>query len=150
MKFNIVKNANSKVNKNEVNINLQFNEENKEMEKFIEYIKKYNNSILVQKDYLIKEIFYNDILFFFSKEKFNYCKTAEDTYRIKSKLYEVEKISENFMRISKNSIVNIEHVRNFDISKTGKIQVILDNDMRLDVSRRKIRDVLEFFDERII
>ena len=54
------------------------------------------------------------------------------------------------MRISKNSIVNIEHVRNFDISKTGKIQVILDNDMRLDVSRRKIRDVLEFFDERII
>ncbi len=150
MKFNIVKNANSKVNKNEVNINLQFNEENKEMEKFIEYIKKYNNSILVQKDYLIKEIFYNDILFFFSKEKSNYCKTAEDTYRIKSKLYEVEKISENFMRISKNSIVNIEHVRNFDISKTGKIQVILDNDMRLDVSRRKIRDVLEFFDERII
>ena len=150
MNFNIVKNENSKVNKDEVNINLQFNEENKEIDGFIKYIKRYNNSVFVQKDYLIKEIFYKDILFFFSKGKINYCETIEDTYRIKSRLYQIENMSENFMRISKNNIVNIEHVKNFDISKTGKIQVVLDNDVRLDVSRRKIKDVLEFFDERII
>ena len=48
-------------------------------------------------------------------------------YKTKSKLYEIEKMSTNFMRISKNCIVNIEHIKNFDISKTGSIIINLDD-----------------------
>ena len=53
------------------------------------------------------------------------------------------------MRISKNCIVNIEHIKDFDMSKTGKININMDNDVSLAVSRRRIRNVLDFFDERI-
>ena len=53
------------------------------------------------------------------------------------------------MRISKNCIVNVEHIKNFDMSKTGKININMDNGQCLAVSRRRIRNVLDFFDERI-
>ncbi len=150
MKLNIEKNVKFNMPKDKINITLQFNDENKEIENFIQYIKRYNNSVLVQKNYSLKEIFYNDIIFFFSKDKSNYCQTSEDTYKIKSRLYELERLSTDFIRISKNCIINIEHIKKFDTSKTGKIQVILDNDISLEVSRRRIRDVLDFFDERMI
>ena len=150
MKFNIEKNVKSNMKKDKINIILQFNSENKEIEKFIKYLEKYNNSVLVQKDYSLKEIFYSDIIFFFSKDKSNYCQTSKDTYKIKSRLYEVERLSSDFIRISRNCIINIEHIKKFDVSKTGKIQVILDNEISMEVSRRRIRDVLDFFDERMI
>ncbi len=150
MKLNIVKDIQDNIEKDTININLQFNNKNKEIDKFIQYIKKYNNSVLVQNNFLLEEIYYNDIIFFFSKDKYNYCKTKDNTYKIKSRLYEIETLSTDFIRISKNYIVNIEHIKNFDLSKTGKIQVTLDNGETLEVSRRKVRNVLDFFDERMI
>lgn len=150
MKININKKIQVDLSKDVVNINLEFNNENKEVIQFIEYIKKYNSSILVQRNFSIEGISYSDIIFFFSKDKSNYCQTLENIYKIKSKLYEIEKLSTDFIRISKNCIINIKHVKNFDISKTGKIQVNLDDGTSQMVSRRKIRDVLDFFDERMI
>ena len=54
----------------------------------------------------------------------------------------------DFMRISKNCIINIQHIKNFDVSKTGKIVINLDDGSSQFVSKRRIRDVLEFLDER--
>ena len=149
MDFNIRETIEPNLSNNTIEINLHFNNKNKEIKKFIEYIKNYNASIIVQKDFLIKEIPYNEILFFFSKDKFNYCQTIDDIYKVKNKLYEIEKMSFDFMRISKNCIVNVEHIKNFDMSKTGKININMDNGQCLAVSRRRIRNVLDFFDERI-
>ena len=57
-------------------------------------------------------------------------------------------MSKNFIRISKNCIVNIEHIKNFDISKTGSIINLDDNTFKI-VSKRKIKDVIYFLDERM-
>lgn len=149
MDFHINEIIKPNLSNNTIEINLQFNRKNKEVKKFIEYIKSYNASIIGQKDFLIKIIPYNEIIFFFSKEKFNYCQTSDNIYKVKNKLYEIEKMSLDFMRISKNCIVNIEHIKDFDMSKTGKININMDNDVSLAVSRRRIRNVLDFFDERI-
>lgn len=54
------------------------------------------------------------------------------------------------MRISKNCIVNINHIKNFDSSYTGNIKINLDDGSTQVVSRRKIKDVLFFLDERIL
>ena len=53
------------------------------------------------------------------------------------------------MRKSKNCIVNIEHIKNFDISKTGSIIINLDDNTFKIVSKRKIKDVIYFLDERM-
>lgn len=64
-------------------------------------------------------------------------------------MYEIEKLSVNFFRISKNCIINIKHIENFDVSKTGQIKINLDDDTFQLVSRRKIKDVMDYLDERM-
>lgn len=149
MKIELKKFLNNNLPKNVVKINIEYNEPKKEISELIKYIEKYNESIFINNDYILEEILLKDIICFYSENKNNYCKTKNQSYKIKSKLYEIEKLNTDFMRISKNCIVNINHIKNFDISKTGSIKINLDDETFKIVSRRKIRDVIDFLDERM-
>ena len=149
MKIELKKFLNNNIPKNVVKINIEYNEPKKEISELIKYIEKYNESIFINNDYILEEILLKDIICFYSENKNNYCKTKNHSYKIKSKLYEIEKLNTDFMRISKNCIVNINHIKNFDISKTGSIKINLDDETFKIVSRRKIRDVIDFLDERM-
>ena len=135
MKIELRKLLNSKMPRDSIKINIEYNTSQKEeVDNLIKYI---------------EEVLYSDIVCFYSENKNNYCKTMKKVYKTKSKLYEIEKMSTNFMRISKNCIVNIEHIKNFDISKTGSIIINLDDNTFKIVSKRKIKDVIYFLDERM-
>ena len=103
-----------------------------------------------KKDY--DEIIINkeDIIYYFSDKKNNYCKTKDDTYKIKGKLYEIEKQDSECLRISKSCIINIHKIKKFDMSISGKILIVMENGAKLEVSRRKVADIKEFLDERSI
>ena len=96
------------------------------------------------------EIKYEDIILFYSNKKNNYCKTKDGEYKIKSKLYEIERMDIDLIRISKSCIININHVENFYIGETGKIIVRLDDQTEQTVSRRKLKDVMNYLNERSI
>ena len=86
---------------------------------------------------------------FYSNGKNNYCKTVDNkTYKIRSKLYEIENIDDSFIRISKKCIVNVNFVKCFDMGETGKIIVKLYDDTEEKVSRRRIKDVLKFLEDK--
>lgn len=148
MKFNLILKKEGLVKKDEFNIILEFSNRNKEIEDMIHYINCYKRKVIVNKDYEALEIEYKDIILFYSDKKNNYCKTKKDTYRIKNKLYELEKMDIDFVRISKSCIININHVKFFDLSKTGKIIVKLEDKTEETVSRRKIKEVMNFLEER--
>ena len=149
MRVNIQKILNDKLEQDMVHVILEYSKENNKIEDFIEYINKYDTQkITVAKDNNLVQIELKDILCFYSDKKHNYCKTINGEYRIKSKLYEIEKMNNNFLRISKSCIVNIEQVKCFDIGETGKIIVKFYDDSEQIVSRRKIRDVMNYLDER--
>ena len=69
-------------------------------------------------------------------------------YKIKNRLYEIENCSEDLIRISKSCIININHVTSFDMGEKGRIAVKLDDGTKEIVSRRKIKEVINFLDER--
>lgn len=153
MKINIKKN--NALEDNEIILDIQHSENNQNLKQLIDYINhyelKYNNKVMVMDDdYSLLEIEYNDIIMFYSDKKNNYCITNNKRYRVKSRLYELENISVDFIRISKNCIVNIRHVKKFDISETGKIVVILDNDTEQIVSRRKTAEIMKYLESRRI
>lgn len=153
MKINIKKN--NALEDNEIILDIQHSENNQNLKKLIDYINhyelNYNNKVMVMDDdYSLLEIEYNDIIMFYSDKKNNYCITNNKRYRVKSRLYELENISVDFIRISKNCIVNIRHVKKFDISETGKIVVILDNDTEQIVSRRKTAEIMKYLESRRI
>ena len=155
MKVNLIQRKNENLNNDEFNIEIQYSDENIDLQQFIDYIHRYPQldyfkKVIVSNDYELLEIEFKDIVKFYSDKKYNYCKTKTGQYRIKSKLYELEKMDSNLLRISKNCIINIQHVEKFDISETGKIVIILDDYTQEVVSRRKIKDVMQYLDERSI
>lgn len=142
------------LNEDEIEILIKSPNLNENINKLIEYINLFENQqyhkVLINNDNMLIEIDYNDVICFYSEKKYNYCKTKEKTYKIKSKLYEVEKLDPNFIRISKSCIANSKHIKCFDISETGRIVVIFDDESKDFVSRRKLKSIMEFLDERSI
>ena len=146
---------NEELEKNEIVVEIQYSRKNKYFQHFVDYIKNYeldyrNKVIVLSDNYEFVEVEYKDIIMFYSDKKYNYCKLKDRSYRVKSKLYELEEINADFIRISKNCIVNIKHVEMFDISKTGKIVVRLDDFTEQVVSRRKTKDIMKYLEDRRI
>lgn len=150
MKINIVSKINTNLIDNEINITLECSETNQDIQKITDYINNYKDKIIVKDNNVLVKIPYEEIILFYSKGKENYCKTHENEYKIKSRLYELERLNKDYIRVSKKYVVNFEHVKCFDMTETGKIIIKLDNDDRVVVSRRRIRDVMDYLDERSI
>ncbi|MCI8545788.1 MAG: LytTR family transcriptional regulator [Clostridia bacterium] len=151
MKFKIFTKKNPKL-ENRINIIVEYKEQDEAYNKIIQYIKRYteNTKIIVRKDY--DEIIINkeDIIYYFSDKKNNYCKTKDGTYKIRSKLYEIEKENSECLRISKSCIINTYKLQKFDMSISGKILAVMEDGSKLQVSRRKVCDIKDFLDERSI
>ena len=154
MKFEIVKKINNSLENDKVIIEIQFSNNNQGLYDFIEYLNNYefnhDKVIVTDKNYNLIEIKYIDIVAFYSDKKSNYCRTKNETYKIKSKLYELENMDNNFIRISKSCIVNIKHIDKFDISEVGRIIVKLDDSTEEVVSRRRTRQIMKILEERMI
>lgn len=91
-----------------------------------------------------------DIILFFSEGKYNYCKTKEEIYKIKEKLYYLEEILpvKDFIRISNSVIININHVKCFNTSIIGKIIVKFKDGSEESVSKRKTSEIMKFLKDR--
>lgn len=147
MKIKLVELKDKKMNNNMISIEIKHNLSNEELEKFREYIKLYperNSKIIGYKENKIIGINYSDVVMFYSKKTDNYCMTKSNNYLIKNKLYELEHAFDNFIRISKKCIINLNYVEYFDRSYDGKIFVKLSNGLEEKISRRRIKYVLDY------
>ena len=149
MKIKITTKKDSTLKDDEIHISIETNKVT-QINKLIEYINLYSKKIKAYKNNEIIELNLNDVITFYSDKKNNYCRTREETYRVKYKLYEIENITNDFIRISKSTIVNINYIKCFDIGTTGSVIVKLDDGTNEFVSRRKIKDVMRYLDERSI
>ena len=155
MKINIIEKIDKKIKEDEIVIEIHSSDRKQDLNEFIKYLNdyelKHNNSVVVMnEDYTLLEIKYKDIIVIYSDKKYNYCRTKDGTYRIKSKLYEIEKMDESLVRISKSCIINIKHINKFDISEVGKIVINLDDGSKEIVSRRKTKPIMKYLKERMI
>jgi len=95
------------------------------IDKINEFIKSLNNvGLSFYKNEV--ECFFNinDILFFETLDNSISAHTVSDIYKVKYKLYELENIlPSNFIRISKSTIININHIYSVDRSITYPVLV---------------------------
>ena len=151
MNIHINKIINKNLLKDEININIEIAENTNECNDIIEYIKEFDKrKIVVYDGYNMIQIYVKDIMYFYSDGNYNFCKTKDKEYRIKSKLYEIDKKSNDFLRISKGCIINIKQVKSFDIGENRNIIVRFNDDSEQFVSRRKIKEVMNYLDERMM
>lgn len=150
MNINVNKKKNEELEKNEINVFLEYPEDIN-IDNFVKYIKKYDTQkILVKQDNEYIQIDYQDIILFYSDKKYIYCKTKNKEYKINNSLSKIENEENNFIRISKSCIINIQYIDSFDMGKTGIIVVKLKDGTEEIVSRRRVKEILKYIKERSI
>ncbi len=89
-----------------------------------------------------------DICRIYSQDKKVLMETADGTYTVKSRLYELEEALDNrlFMRISNSEIINLRQVRRMDTSLTGTICVLMKNGTQTYASRRYVAQIRKQLD----
>lgn len=151
MNINISKSINKLLKKDEVNINIEISENCEEIENIIKYINEFDKrKIAVFDGYNVVQINIEEIMYFYSDGNYNFCKTKNKEYRVKNKLYEIDKMSNNFLKISKGCIININQVKSFDVGENRNIIVRFYDGSEQFVARRKIKEVMNYLDERMI
>lgn len=138
---------------NEIEIIINAPQNAKELNKIIESIQSISNgidTIVGNKENQIFILKIDEVICFYSKEKYNYCKTQEGEFRIKKKLYELEDSlnKKQFIRISNSCIANVNFIKSFDLSKIGDIIVKFSDGTIEYVSKRRISNVMKFLRER--
>lgn len=108
------------------------------------------NNIVATKNNELFLLKTNDILYFYSDEKYIYAKTRDEGYRVKQKMYELEEILPNnkYVRISSAYIINIDKTISFDMGQIGSLYAKMEDGKKLEVSKRKIKEVKNFLNER--
>ena len=108
------------------------------------------NNIVATKNNELFLLKTNDILYFYSDEKYIYAKTRDEGYRVKQKMYELEEILPNnkYIRISSAYIINIDKTISFDMGQIGSLYAKMEDGKKLEVSKRKIKEVKNFLNDR--
>ena len=86
-----------------------------------------------------------DFLRFYADGKGVSAQTAEETYAVRLRLYELEEQLDQvrFVRISNGEIVNLDRITAVDLSLSGTIRVTLDDQVHTYVSRRYMKKIKE-------
>ena len=106
-------------------------------------VNKNSNRIIA---YHEKEVFYlkpGDILYIESVDRktFLYCKDRVYESAQKLKEFEVELHEDNFIRISRTMLINLDKIRSFFPALAGQMGAVMANEEKLIVSRRYVDDV---------
>lgn len=102
----------NQIKENEVIIRCnELNEEILEIQKVISELIAEKRELIFYKENTEYYICINDILFFETEESSIYAHTLNEVYQVKYKLYELEEIlPKNFVRVSKSTILNSNHI----------------------------------------
>ncbi|MBR0427327.1 MAG: LytTR family transcriptional regulator [Clostridia bacterium] len=145
MDINLV--ANLSKDYTNVKVTIEAPEMNDDIKMMVDIIESFSNSKknLISysdgKKYILST---NDILYFYSESKKNYCKTENGIYQVKEKLYELENtLNNNFVRISSSCIINLNYIKCFESAFSRNIEVVFKDNSVQYVSRGKVKEVLK-------
>ena len=154
MKISISTNINSNLKDDEIEVIINASNNSEYLNKIIQNIQSVSDNIdtiVGSKDNNLSILNVQDIIYFYSCDQNNYCKTKTGVFRIKKKLYELEENLDKkaFIRISNSCIANVNHIESFDLSKIGNIIIKFVDGSNEYGSKRKIRSILKFLRERV-
>ncbi|MBQ3408198.1 MAG: LytTR family transcriptional regulator [Clostridia bacterium] len=153
MNINVTTNI-SKDHGEDIEVIINTSKITKELEDLINLINETSkgeiNTILGKDDNKISIINVDEIMYIYSENQSNFCKTEKGTFKISEKLYDLESKlpRDKFIRISNSTIINIKYVDCFDVGIVGTILVKFIDKSTEYVSRRRVKDVMKFLKER--
>ena len=103
-----------------------------------------NSRLWCYKNSDIISVKYEEIILIQSENNILMVYTDEDSYEYHGRLYQVkDELPNTFIEASRSAIFNYRKIDHLEILGSGMIDVILENQMRVGISRRKIRILKE-------
>lgn len=143
MKFEIV----IKPELKEPHVVIYTDEVTKEIQQIVDKLSNFQTKIITgTKDQKIFLLSYEEIYCFYSENQRIYAKADTGVFLIKQKLYELEEMlsGTTFVRVSNSCIVNIDKIKNLEISYSGTIELNFKNGDREFVSRRFVPKIKKY------
>ncbi len=83
-----------------------------------------------------------DIYFIYAEGSKVYLQTTEHEFESKRKLYELEEmLSNDFVRVSKSTLVNIDKIASIQMGRIGSTEIVLDDESSVHVSRKYLKEL---------
>ena len=127
----------------EVEVHIHANKLDDEVQKIINQLKTPSQNMI--DGYINQEICMlkaSEIYTIYVEKGKVFLQTDEEEYQSKKKLYEIEEIfQKQFSRVNKSTLVNIDHIRSFQMDLVGTTLLILDNGTSVHVSRKYFKEL---------
>lgn len=126
---------------NETCVTVEYRERDKQVDSLVDYISHLNDmdeNVFANAGNSLYQVNLHDILYMESVDRRTFGYTADKTYELNCKLYEIEELyrSLGFIRISKSCIVNLHKIHALKPDYGGKILVTMENREKLYISRQ--------------
>jgi len=108
--------------------------------KIVSMIKFNDIKLTVTRDGNLFILDIDNIFYFESVDKKNFVYTQDEVYETSLRLYEIEEIypDTDFFRSSKSTVINVSKIKMIKPLFGGKVEVLLENEERLVVSRQYV------------
>ncbi|WP_299515491.1 LytTR family DNA-binding domain-containing protein [uncultured Rummeliibacillus sp.] len=127
----------------EIEVHIHANKLDDEVQKIINQLKTPSQNMI--DGYINQEICMlkaSEIYTIYVEKGKVFLQTDEEEYQSKKKLYEIEEIfQKQFSRVNKSTLVNIDHIRSFQMDLVGTTLLILDNGTSVHVSRKYFKEL---------
>lgn len=121
---------------------LTLHERNELAEKIEELLGENTDPIYAYNEDEIVPISLNDADCFFTDNNKIYVYIGKEKYIIRLRLYQVEELcNNNFLKINRGCLVNVNKIKKFEMSFGGTISVVLTNGFKDYISRRELKNV---------
>ncbi|MHC5227074.1 LytTR family DNA-binding domain-containing protein [Enterococcus sp. LJL99] len=131
-------------NLNEQLVILKAKEKNAQVNEWITYIEKKPKVISGKIAGKNKLIPLQQVSRFYTSQKKVYAVCGENEWLIASRLYELEtQVTENFVRISNTEIINLDDVKEFELTRNGLILITFQTGAMTSSSRRYLKKIKE-------
>lgn len=126
--------------------------EDEELEELVKEIEKIKNEFSQINGYIDETVYslnLKEILFFETNDRNVYAHKAKQSFLIHYRLYELEdKLPDNFLRVSKSSILNLDEILSLSRSVTGNLVQFKDTYKTIYVSRRFLKELKNRLNQR--
>lgn len=128
-------------NKTEPEVTIEAQEGHPEVERLKTFLSESQGTILGKKADRQFRIQRMDIYYIESQDEQTIIYTKQDSYFIPEKLYEIETWGDPFIRVSKNTILNYHVLQSFRPLLNSKLEAMLDNGDRIEISRMYVKSI---------
>jgi DNA-binding LytR/AlgR family response regulator len=124
----------------EIEVIIRGSKEDKLVKKLYQTLLYYDQSLVGHIDQRKYQIPLNQIFYFDTADEKTFAYTKDKVYDINYRLYQLEDMFDEspFLRVNKNTILNIKKVKSFKSTINGRMEAKLINEERIKISRRYV------------